>query len=207
MNDERYVVKDETVLPIVKSNFLCRWPGRTYREICSGCWVGCVFTVNEPLRPLNRIEPRPPLPGGPFLVVFFHNRLQLLGLHMWTWIEPKGLVLELLGCESTLNLMQMALGLAKPVNSLSLRHSEVGMWCHCMKCLRFLFKPRQLSLLDFGTFSRPLLLQLRDDLVRCVFFPQGPQVLRCQRGAISLHNEPAGMSHARTQDQQQSSSV
>lgn len=44
-------------------------------------------------------------------------------------------------------------------------HSEVGMLRHCMKCLRFLFKPRQLSLLDFGTFSCPLLLQLGDDLV------------------------------------------
>lgn len=60
----------------------------------------------------------------------------------------------------------------------------------------------QFSLLNFGTFSRPLLLQLRDDLVWRVFLPQGPQVLCCQWGAISFHNKPgkrtAGMSHIHT---------
>lgn len=62
----------------------------------------------------------------------------------------------------------------------------------------------QLSLLNFGTFSCPVLLQLRDDLACSVFLPQGPQVLCCQRGAISFNNKPAkggaGMIH--THDQQ-----
>lgn len=59
-------------------------------------------------------------------------------------------------------------------------------------------------LLDFSAFSRPVLLQLSDDLARRVLLPEGPQVLRCQWGAVSFHNKPAegseeggGESHTR----------
>lgn len=46
-------------------------------------------------------------------------------------------------------------------------------------------------LLDFGAFSRPVLLQLSDDLAWRVLLPEGPQVLRRQRGAVPFHNKPA----------------
>lgn len=47
------------------------------------------------------------------------------------------------------------------------------------------------SLLDFSAFSRPVLLQLSNNLARCVFLPEGPQVLRRQWGAVSFHNKAA----------------
>lgn len=105
---------------------LNRFPYFPWVALCPQCimneWkmkVCCEGTANWTLCCLNGIEPRPPLPRGPFLVVFFHNRLQLLGLHMWMWIEPKGKHLayasELLRCESTLNLEWMALCPARPV--------------------------------------------------------------------------------------------
>lgn len=46
-------------------------------------------------------------------------------------------------------------------------------------------------LLDFSAFSCPVLLQLSDDLARRVLLPEGPQVLRRQRVAVSFHNKPA----------------
>lgn len=87
MKDERYVLKvRDCPARTDKQLFGACGQAEHIGAICSGCRVGC-FTVNKLLRCLNEIEARPPLPGGPFLVVFFHNRLQLLRLNMWTWME------------------------------------------------------------------------------------------------------------------------
>lgn len=50
----------------------------------------------------------------------------------------------------------------------------------------------QFSLLELGTFSCPVLLQLRDDLVWRVFLSQGPQIFGFQWGAIPFDDEPEG---------------
>lgn len=75
--------------------------------------------------------------------------------------------------------------------------------CGCVPCVQSVAKKTSIhfnkwadlvcshSLLDFGAFSRPVLLQLGDDLAGRVFLPEGPQVLRCQWGAVSFHNKPA----------------